>query len=72
MILTGIVYVQLVPPNDPKVIGLLIAGFVCLILFALWETFKPLREPLTPTHLFTKNRGRTLTAPFIVGFVVTM
>jgi MFS family permease len=72
MILSGIVYVQLLPSNDPKVIGLLVAGFACLIFFGLWETFAPLKEPLTPTRLFTKNKGRTLTAPFIVGFVVTM
>lgn len=25
----------------------------------------PLKEPLTPTRLFTANKGRTLTAPFI-------
>ena len=68
----GIVYVQLLPSNDPTVIGLLVAGFGMLIFFGLWETFAPLREPLTPTRLFTNNRGRTLTAPFIVGGVVTM
>ena len=72
MILSGIVYVQLVPSNDPRVIGLLVAGFACLIFFGLWETFVSLKEPLTPTRLFTKNKGRTMTAPFIVGFVVTM
>lgn len=72
MILSGIVYVQLVPSNDPKVIGLLVAGFACLIFFGLWETFAPLEEPLTPPRLFTKNKGRSMTAPFIVGFIVTM
>ncbi|EXJ89763.1 hypothetical protein A1O3_02830 [Capronia epimyces CBS 606.96] len=72
MILSGIVYVQLVPSNDPRVIGLLVAGFACLIFFGVWETFVPLAEPLTPTRLFTKNKGRAMTAPFIVGFVVTM
>lgn len=72
MILSGIVYVQLVPSNDPRVIGLLVAGFACLVFFGLWETFAPLKEPLTPTRLFTRNKGRTMTAPFIVGFVVTM
>lgn len=72
MILSGIVYVQLVPSDDPRVIGLLVAGFGMLIFFSLWETFAPLKEPLAPTHLFTKNKGRALTAPFIVGGVVTM
>ena len=56
MILSGIVYVQLVPSNDPRVIGLLVAGFACLIFFALWETFYPLAEPLTPSRMFTKNQ----------------
>lgn len=70
--LSGIVYVQLLPSNSPTVIGLLVAGFGCLVFFSLWETFAPLKEPLTPTRMFTKNKGRTMTAPFIVGFVVTM
>ncbi|KAF7196765.1 Trichothecene efflux pump TRI12 [Pseudocercospora fuligena] len=72
MVLSGIVYVQLVPSNDPKVIGLLVAGFACLVFFGVWETVMPLKEPLAPTRLFIANKGRSLTAPFIVGFVVTM
>jgi hypothetical protein len=36
----------------------------------LWETFAPLKQPLTPTRIFTRDHGRELTAPFIVGFVV--
>ena len=72
MILSGIVYVQLLPSNSPIVIGLLVAGFACLVFFGLWETFATLKEPLAPTRLFTANKGRALTAPFIVGFVVTM
>lgn len=31
MILSGIVYVQLLPSNSPIVIGLLVAGFACLV-----------------------------------------
>lgn len=72
MILSGIVYVQILPSNSPEVIGLLVGGFALLIFFGLWETFAPLKMPLTPTRLFTANKGRSLTAPFIVGFVVTM
>lgn len=72
MILSGIVYVQYLPPHDPRVIGLLVAGFICLVFFGAWETLAPLKEPLAPTRLFTANNGRALTAPFIVGFVVTM
>ncbi|KAH0827271.1 hypothetical protein FOPE_00024 [Fonsecaea pedrosoi] len=72
LILTGIVYVQVRPSNDPLVIGLLVSGFASMLIFGAWETFAPLKQPLAPTRLFTHNRGRTLTAPFIVGFVVTM
>jgi hypothetical protein len=72
MILSGMVFVQYLPSTNPKVIGLLVAGFVLLIFFGLWETLAPLKQPLAPTRLFTHNKGRTLTAPFIVGFVVTM
>lgn len=72
LILVGIVYTTTLPSNDPKVIGTLVAGFITLVAFALWETFAPLKQPLTPTHVFTRDKGRELTAPFIVGFVVTM
>ena len=72
LILIGIVYVQLVSSSSPIVIGLLVSGFACLLFFSLWETFAPIKEPLTPTRLFTANKGRSLSAPFIVGFVVTM
>ena len=72
MILSGIVYVQLLPADSPTVIGLLVAGFASLVFFGVWETVMDLREPLAPTRLFTAHKGRALTAPFIVGFVVTM
>lgn len=72
LILIGIVYTTTLPSDDPKVIGTLVAGFIALLAFALWETFAPLKQPLTPTHVFTRDKGRELTAPFIVGFVVTM
>jgi hypothetical protein len=72
MVLSGIVYVQLLPSNSPIVIGLLVAGFGCLVFFGAWETLAKLKEPLAPTRLFTKNQGRALTAPFIAGFVATM
>ncbi|KAH7113752.1 fungal trichothecene efflux pump, partial [Dendryphion nanum] len=72
LILVGIVYTTTLPSNDPKVIGTLASGFAALVAFILWETFAPLKQPLTPTHVFTRDKGRELTAPFIVGFVVTM
>ncbi|KAG9259033.1 fungal trichothecene efflux pump [Emericellopsis atlantica] len=72
LILVGIVYTTTLPSSNPKVIGTLCAGFGCLVAFALWETFAPLKQPLTPTRIFTRDHGRELTAPFVVGFVVTM
>ncbi|KAL4896041.1 MFS general substrate transporter [Aspergillus ambiguus] len=72
LILVGIVYTTTMTSSNPRVIGTLCSGFGCLVLFALWETFAPLKQPLTPTRIFTRDNGRELTAPFIAGFVVTM
>ncbi|KAF9891663.1 hypothetical protein FE257_003675 [Aspergillus nanangensis] len=72
LILVGIVYTTTLPSNNPRVIGTLVSGFGCLVMFALWETFAPLKQPLTPTRIFTRDNGRELTAPFVAGFVVTM
>ncbi|KFH48626.1 putative HC-toxin efflux carrier-like protein [Hapsidospora chrysogenum ATCC 11550] len=38
------------------VIGTIVAGFVGLVLFVLWESFAKLKEPLVPMGLF-KNHG---------------
>lgn len=72
LILTGIVYTTTLKSSDPKVIGTLVPGFALMTAFALWETFAPLKQPLTPTRIFTRDNGRELTAPFVAGFVVTM
>jgi MFS family permease len=70
--LTGIVYTTTLPSSDPKVIGTLVAGLGLMVVFALYESFAKLKQPLTPTRVFTRGHGRELTAPFIAGFVVTM
>lgn len=72
LILTGINYTTVLPSSDPTVIGTLVAGFATMIAFALYERYAPLKQPLTPTHVFTRNKGRALTAPFCAAFVVTM
>ncbi|KAI1628444.1 fungal trichothecene efflux pump [Exophiala viscosa] len=72
LILVGIIYTTVESSSSPRVIGTLVAGFVTLVVFGLWETFASLKQPLTPTRVFTRNKGRDLTAPFIAGFVVTM
>lgn len=47
-------------------------GFATLGGFAAWETFADLKQPLTPTRIFTRNHGRDFTAPFVAGLIVTM
>ena len=49
-----------------------VSGFGTFVLFGLWETFAKLKQPLTPTRIWTRDYGREFTAPFVVGFVVTM
>src|SRR5262249_12103327 len=72
LVLVGILYTQSLSSSSPKVIGLLVGGFVALLAFIGYEHFAPnLKQPLTPTHIFTKDKGREFTFPFIVGFVVT-
>lgn len=44
------------PWKSGYVIGTIVAGFVGLVLFVLWESFAKLKEPLVPLHLF-KNHG---------------
>lgn len=72
LILTGIVYTTTLPSSNPRVIGTLVPGFALLVVFALYETFMPLKQPLTPTRVFLRGKGRELTAPFVASFVVTM
>jgi MFS family permease len=72
LILGGINYASYLPSSDPKVIAMLVVGFAMLVIFACWETFMPLKQPLTPTRIFTRNYGRTFTAPFIAGLMVSM
>lgn len=72
LILMGIVYTTVIPASDPRVIALLVVGFALMIVFILYETFAKLKQPLTPTRVFTRGKGRELTAPFVAAFVVTM
>lgn len=72
LILTGIVYTTTLPSSSPRVVGTLASGFALLVVFALYETFMPLKQPLTPRRVFVRGGGRELTAPFIAAFVVTM
>ncbi|KAK5331688.1 hypothetical protein LTR93_000693 [Exophiala xenobiotica] len=70
LILVGVVFASYLDSSDGKVVGPLVSGFAALVAFGCWETWAPLKQPLTPPHLFKVHRGQTLTAPFIVAFVV--
>ncbi|KAF2646137.1 MFS general substrate transporter [Massarina eburnea CBS 473.64] len=63
LILVGIVYTTTLPSNDPKVIGTLVSGFACLLVFGFRETFAPLKQPLTPPHVFTRDKGPARLVP---------
>jgi MFS family permease len=70
LILVGVVFASYLDSSDAKVIGTLVSGFAALVGFGCWETWAPLKQPLTPPALFKVHRGQTLAAPFIVAFVV--
>lgn len=72
LVFTGVIYTTIVPASDPKVIGTLVSGFVVIIVFALYETFVPLKQPMTPPKIFAKDKGREFTFPFISGTIVNM
>lgn len=72
LILTGIVYASYTSASSPKVVACFAVGFAVLIFFACWETFAPLKQPLTPPRIFRRNYGRTFTAPFIASMMVSM
>ncbi|CAK7215013.1 hypothetical protein SCUCBS95973_002331 [Sporothrix curviconia] len=70
--LTGVIYTTIIPPSDPIVIGLLSSGFGVIVIFALWEHFGNLRQPLAPPWVFAQDKGREFLFPFISGMIVNM
>ena len=70
--LTGVIYATIIPPSDPIVVGLLCSGFGVVVLFALWEHFGNLRQPLVPPWVFAQDKGREFLFPFISGMIVNM
>jgi MFS family permease len=72
LILSGIVYASYIPASNPKFVGLLTVGFAMLVFFGCWETFMPLKQPLTPSRVFCRNYDRTSTAPFNASMLVSM
>lgn len=70
--LVGIVYTASLPASNPRVVGPLVAGFVTLLAFGLWETYGSAKRPLTPTRVFTRSKGRDFTAPAIALAIINM
>ncbi|PLN84044.1 MFS general substrate transporter [Aspergillus taichungensis] len=71
-VLLGIVWAGVYPSTDPHVVATLVVGFFVLTCFAVWETFGPVKFPLTPSYIFASSWGRDFTAPAIALGVVNM
>jgi hypothetical protein len=72
LVLTGVVYTNLVPSTSPRVIAPLCVGFAIIVAFALWEHFMPMEAPLCPPRIFAKNWGREFTFPFVAATIINM
>lgn len=72
LVFTGVIYTTIVPSSDPRVLAMLVAGFGVIVIFGLYETFMPLKQPMTPPKIFAKDYGREFTFPFIAGTIVNM
>lgn len=70
--LMGIVYTTYLPSTSALVLGPLISGIVLLIAFGVWENLSNVPYKLCPPEIFSDKRGRSFTAPFIFGAIVTM
>lgn len=58
-----------VPWDSPKVLGLLVGGFILLVVFVLWET-KGSSDPLVPPNLLDRpSKVSPLVVCFAHGFV---
>lgn len=72
LVLTGVIYTNLVPASSPRVIGLLCSGFAVVVAFALWEHFMPMEAPICPPRIFAKHWGREFTFPFMAATIINM
>jgi hypothetical protein len=48
---------QPLPWNSPRILGLLITGFVCLFAFILYEIYGNVKYPIIPMPMFKDVRG---------------
>ncbi|KAF2671972.1 MFS general substrate transporter [Microthyrium microscopicum] len=72
LVFTGVIYTTILPSSNTKVVATLSAGFGTIVLFALWETFGKVKQPLTPPWVFAQDKGREFFFPFIAGTIVNM
>ncbi|KEF50998.1 uncharacterized protein A1O9_12952 [Exophiala aquamarina CBS 119918] len=72
LVLLGIVYTNLLPASNPRVVVLLSVGFAVIIAFALWERFMPMEAPLCPPKIFAKSWGREFTFPLLAATIINM
>jgi len=72
LILTGVIYTNLVPASSPPVVVLLTVGFAIMVAFGLWEHFMSVEAPLCPPRIFAKHWGREFTYPFIAATIINM
>lgn len=71
--LTGIVLTTYIKSSDVRVVATLSVGLAFIAIFGIWETlcektFK-VEYALCPRRVFVRNKGRDMTAPWIVMFV---
>lgn len=71
--LTGCLLTTTIPSSDVRVVAPLTTGLVVMVIFGVWENQAEQRfnvqYPLCPRRVFTKGKGRDMTAPFLVVFV---
>lgn len=71
--LAGLLLTTTIPSSDRRVVAPLTIGLVFVAIFGLWENQAEqrfgVRYPLCPRHVFTRGKGRDMTAPFLVVFV---
>jgi MFS family permease len=70
--LVGIVYTTYLPAKSVHVLAPLCTGIALLVAFGVWENVSNVPYKLCPPSIFSHNYGRSFTAPFIFGAIVTM
>ena len=59
-VFTGVTYTNVVSSSDPRVVALLCVGFGIIVVFAFYERYGRLKQPMCPPEIFAKDKGREL------------